>query len=82
MLLAAAESLAIDLGRSWIVGDHASDLAAGQSAGLKGGIHVLSGAGERERTKVHSERGSDFDLLFADHLAGALDLLAEAEARR
>jgi D-glycero-D-manno-heptose 1,7-bisphosphate phosphatase len=45
MLLAAAEWLAIDLARSWIVGDHARDMEAAKNAGLAGGMHVLSGHG-------------------------------------
>lgn len=48
MLLAAAEWLAIDLGRSWIVGDHAGDLEAAKRAGLAGGMHVLTGHGGRD----------------------------------
>lgn len=45
MLLAAAEALGLDLGRSWIVGDKAGDLAAGATAGLAGGVHVATGHG-------------------------------------
>lgn len=48
MLLAAAGALAIDLGRSWIVGDRAADIEAGINAGLRGGVHVLTGHGGRE----------------------------------
>ncbi|MBK8540483.1 MAG: HAD-IIIA family hydrolase [Ardenticatenia bacterium] len=33
MLRAAAADLALDLGRSWLIGDHLSDLAAGLAAG-------------------------------------------------
>jgi D-glycero-D-manno-heptose 1,7-bisphosphate phosphatase len=44
MLQEAARLLSIDLGRSWIAGDRASDLAAGRNAGLAGGLLVLSGA--------------------------------------
>ena len=40
MLLAAARRLPIDLARSWIVGDRATDIEAGRAAGLAGGIHV------------------------------------------
>ncbi len=35
MLLAAADELDIDLGRSWMVGDSSSDIAAGLQAGCK-----------------------------------------------
>jgi D-glycero-D-manno-heptose 1,7-bisphosphate phosphatase len=42
MLHDAARLLPIALDRSWIVGDRASDLAAGRNAGLRGGLLVLS----------------------------------------
>ncbi len=45
MLLRAAALLQLDLARSWIVGDRASDLAAGRAAGLAGGILLASGYG-------------------------------------
>ena len=40
MLLAAARVRPIDLARSWIIGDRATDLAAGRAAGLAGGVHI------------------------------------------
>ncbi len=40
MLLAAAERMGLDLGRSWIVGDQARDIEAGRAAGLAGGLRV------------------------------------------
>jgi len=49
MLREAAETLRLDLARSWIVGDAASDIEAGRNAGLAGGIHVLTGHGARDR---------------------------------
>jgi D-glycero-D-manno-heptose 1,7-bisphosphate phosphatase len=36
MLLTAAAHLGIDLGRSWMIGDKASDLEAGRRAGCRG----------------------------------------------
>jgi D-glycero-D-manno-heptose 1,7-bisphosphate phosphatase len=47
MLLRAVEALVLDAETSWIVGDRASDLEAGRAAGLAGGLHVLTGYGER-----------------------------------
>ena len=47
MLSRAVEALDLDAGASWIVGDRASDLEAGRGAGLKGGLHVLTGYGTR-----------------------------------
>ncbi len=48
MLLRAAEDLQLDLGRSRIIGDSASDLAAGKAAGLPNGILVKDGYGKRD----------------------------------
>ena len=43
MLLRAARELHIDLAQSWMVGDSARDLLAGQNAGCRGCILVCSG---------------------------------------
>lgn len=51
LLRLAAEQMAIDLSASWIIGDRASDIAAGKAAGLQGGILVGTddGHGPAER---------------------------------
>jgi len=69
MLRRAGEALGLDLGASWIVGDRASDLAAGRAAGLAGGLHLDSGQGEAERARSLDLAGPDF----------AVRLLASAE---
>ena len=43
MIHEAARILQIDVSRSWIVGDQASDIEAGRVSGLAGGVLVLSG---------------------------------------
>ena len=48
MISAAARLLPVDLSASWIIGDRASDLMAGRSAGLAGGMLVLSALGPIE----------------------------------
>ena len=48
MLLQAAAKLQIDLTRSWIAGDRASDVGAGLAAGCAGGIHLRTGHGNSE----------------------------------
>lgn len=48
MLFAAAHALNLDLARSGIIGDKASDLEAGRKAGLCFGMHVLTGHGLSE----------------------------------
>ena len=59
MLLASVEALAIDLAASWIIGDRATDMAAGRRAGLAGGIFVGQGydAGEAERALAEATGG-------------------------
>ncbi len=52
MLLAAAFGLNLDLSRSWIVGDRASDLTAGLAAGLAGGTLVPLDEREREQASL------------------------------
>lgn len=46
MLIEAAGALNLDLPRSWIVGDRASDVAAGRAAGIAGGVLVGAEAAE------------------------------------
>jgi D-glycero-D-manno-heptose 1,7-bisphosphate phosphatase len=77
MLLAAADWLAIDLGRSWIVGDHARDIEAAKKAGLAGGMHVLSGHGgedgQRESALAFADDG--FRVVTGTSIVGALRVL-------
>ena len=49
MFQKAAQLAGIDLARSWVIGDKASDLEAGRSAGLAGGVLVLTGHGPDHR---------------------------------
>jgi D-glycero-D-manno-heptose 1,7-bisphosphate phosphatase len=75
MLLAAARILNLDLARSWIVGDHASDMEAGYNAGLRGGLHVLTGHGSGQREAavqvIDQQRRGAFDLRLGDSIADA-----------
>jgi D-glycero-D-manno-heptose 1,7-bisphosphate phosphatase len=71
MLLAAAQLLNMDLGRSWIVGDHSSDMEAGLNAGLRGGLHVLTGHGVREREAAIRHRRGEFEVRVGDSIADA-----------
>jgi len=75
MLLEAAARLDLQLGRSWIAGDHGTDLSAGAAAGLRGGIHVLTGHGRVHREAAENLRTSGFQVLLADSIAGVLPLL-------
>lgn len=55
--------LGLDLAASWLVGDKASDLGAARAAGMKGGIHVLTGHGPKERDKALALAGDGFQVL-------------------
>ena len=72
MLLAAAETLSLDLSRSWIVGDTASDIAAGRNAGLAGGLHVLTGHGMRDRDAAPTLATDRYIVRTADDLTAAV----------
>ncbi|MBC6438929.1 MAG: HAD-IIIA family hydrolase, partial [Rhodospirillales bacterium] len=48
MLLAGAEAFDLDLERSWILGDRATDMEAGQRAGIEGGLFVGNGYDDDE----------------------------------
>ncbi|HKY95922.1 MAG TPA: HAD-IIIA family hydrolase [Kiloniellales bacterium] len=60
MLLLAAKTLGLDLERSWILGDQASDMAAGRAAGLAGGGHLATGHGQMERARALREARDGF----------------------
>ena len=83
MLLRAATDLSIDLSRSWLVGDHRSDIDAAKNAGLAGAIHVLTGHGQAERPAVEKAFLPSFELRLARSVADALDLpLLRAASKR
>jgi D-glycero-D-manno-heptose 1,7-bisphosphate phosphatase len=75
MLLAAEKLLNLDLPASWIVGDKLSDLEAGYSAGLRGGLHVLTGTGPRHRPGVAKWKPEKFDLRLGESIREAEGLL-------
>lgn len=54
MLLAAAERLPLDLAKSWMIGDKASDIGAARNAGLEGAVHVLTGHGKDKGERDNS----------------------------
>jgi D-glycero-D-manno-heptose 1,7-bisphosphate phosphatase len=75
MLRAAATALGLDLTRSWIIGDHATDMGAGRAAGLAGGVHVLSGHGQAERAAALATGSESFRLETAQDIAGCAMLV-------
>ncbi len=77
MIVAAEDILNIDLARSWIVGDHATDLEAGRNAGLKGGVHVATHptSATRERAKAEILKTDYFRAITCDSVTGIWDIL-------
>lgn len=77
MINAAQELLNIDLGRSWIVGDNATDIEAGRNAGLKGGVHVAThpSKAEQEAEKAAALKTGQFQVITNPDLEGVWDLL-------
>lgn len=75
MFLKAADGMNLDLGRSWIVGDKPSDLAAGAAAGLAGG--TLVGSSAQARQEALALAGTRFAVETAakpaEALAGLID---------
>lgn len=74
MILQAAERLGLDLSASWLVGDRASDLEAGRSAGLAGGLHVSTGHGTKDREAAAKLSSRTFSVRSVDSIADALNL--------
>lgn len=67
----AAASFRWDAGRSWVIGDKASDVELGRRHGL-GAVLVGTGYGARERDRVEAAWPGDPRVLFADDLSGAV----------
>jgi D-glycero-D-manno-heptose 1,7-bisphosphate phosphatase len=75
MLVAAQRLLQLDLHRSWIVGDKLHDLLAGHQAGLRGGLHVLTGHGASQRHAIANWHPQNFDLRFGETVSDAAAFL-------
>jgi D-glycero-D-manno-heptose 1,7-bisphosphate phosphatase len=82
MLQRAAAMLNIDMARSWLVGDHASDIEAAKRAGLAGALHVLTGHGLGERAAALALSDPRFDVRAAGSIADALTLPLFDRAQR
>jgi len=74
MLLRAEKDLALDLRRSWLVGDKASDTEAAKRAGLAGAMHVMTGHGEAERAAAAALAAPGFEVRLARSIADAVEL--------
>jgi D-glycero-D-manno-heptose 1,7-bisphosphate phosphatase len=74
MILAAGERMGLDLARSWIIGDRASDLAAGRAAGLAGGVLVGTGYGASEQSEALALANERFVVRMAATLEDAVSV--------
>jgi D-glycero-D-manno-heptose 1,7-bisphosphate phosphatase len=79
MIVAAAEWMALDLSRSWIVGDRASDLAAGSAGGLAGGILLSPRDDDAEMRPAAALASGRFTVDIKASLAEAVALLLGQE---
>jgi D-glycero-D-manno-heptose 1,7-bisphosphate phosphatase len=77
MIVAAGERMKLDLAGSFIVGDRASDLAAGRAAGLAGGVLISSRADDAEAAAATVLRGRGFAVESAPSLAQAVAFLLQ-----
>lgn len=77
MLLAAAQMLNLDLAQSWIIGDHSSDIEAGANAGLRGGLHLLTGHGTGQREAAIRLGREGFEVRLGDSIADARPIIED-----
>lgn len=70
MIDKAVQDFDIDKGRSWLVGDKASDIQAGLAAGVKS-ILVLTGYGNKDRTLLAND-----DICVTDILAASAYIIS------
>lgn len=82
MILAAANMLPILLRTSWIIGDRASDLAAGRNAGLWGGMLVGPGGRVSELDTVQSLASARFRVFVGPSIAAALSVIPPLRGSR
>ena len=75
MFHTAGSLLNLNLTRSWIVGDHSTDIQAGSKAGLQGGLHVLTGHGLRERESALKDLRRGFELRLGQSIRDAIPIL-------
>lgn len=75
MLLHASGLLGLNLPRSWMIGDKASDVEAARSAGLPACIHILTGHGPEERDRAVTLASPTFQVLTADDMEAAIEVL-------
>ena len=75
MIVAAGERMKLDLSRSWIVGDRASDIGAGRAAELEGGILISPREDDPQRHAAIGLASEHFAVDIAAAFADAAALL-------
>ena len=75
MIITAGELMKLDLARSWIVGDRASDIAAGLAARLAGGVLVSARDDDPELQPAAALASKQFAVDITASLADAVALL-------
>jgi len=75
MILEAVRRMRLDPRRSWIIGDRADDIEAGQKAALAGGVIVLTGHGHNEQAAALCHASDRFAVETSPTLADASALL-------
>jgi D-glycero-D-manno-heptose 1,7-bisphosphate phosphatase len=78
MIQQAAETLALSLPHSWLIGDKPSDIEAAIRAGLQGAVHVMSGHGAATRAEVvelSRQNESSCRICLVDSIEDALSFL-------
>jgi D-glycero-D-manno-heptose 1,7-bisphosphate phosphatase len=82
MLLAAAELLNLDLPRSILVGDKIADQQAALAAGLAGGIHVLTGHGNKHAADARALSSNAFPIQVVSNAQEGAAVVRQAASRR
>lgn len=82
MLLLGGQALGVNFGASVIIGDQLSDLQAGRAAGLRRGIHVLTGHGARDRLAASRHSDAGFRLELAQDIGDPVVLRALRQLRQ
>lgn len=78
MLEEGARRLNLDLERSWIIGDRATDMGAGAKAGIAGGVLMPGPTTREEPDRVVDEAGPAFPVHVCDDLVAAHRHLSQA----
>jgi len=82
LALRAAQDLGLDLAQSWMLGDKNADLGLAVSAGLKGGILVLTGYGRYTLDALRQQGRAPAQDRVAQDLGAAVEIILGPPLRR